>query len=65
MTVIAGEKEKFVIKVKWAWKPFPFYRSSKCKVHVNEYFFKTFEGERLIEYVDENIVFQKHYSLER
>lgn len=60
MTVIVGEKEKYFVKIQFVWKPFPFYRSSKFKVYVNDCFFKTFEGERVIEYVDEKIVFHKH-----
>lgn len=57
MKVIVGENEKFSVKIQWIWKPFPFYRSSKFKVYLNNYFFKAFEGESLIEYVDEKIDF--------
>ncbi|MHA1978960.1 MAG: hypothetical protein ACW98I_18800 [Candidatus Hodarchaeales archaeon] len=59
MTVIVGEKEQILVKVKWSCKPFPLFRSFKFKVYLNDCFFKTFEGGRVIEYVDEKIVFQK------
>ena len=58
MTVIVGEKEKILVKVKWSWKPFPVFRSFKFQVYLTDCFFKAFEGERLIEYVDEKIDFQ-------
>ncbi|MFX1516286.1 MAG: hypothetical protein ACFFC6_08255 [Promethearchaeota archaeon] len=57
ISVTVGEKEKYSVEIKWFWKPFPGWRSTTFKVYINGYFYKTFENERLVEYVDEQIVY--------
>lgn len=57
ITVVVGENQKYSIKFKFVNKIFSSLRSARFKVYVNGYFFRTYEGEKLLESVDKRVVF--------